>query len=185
VPDTGEQQFPAFRPLPQQSLAAHMTAKLLAQSHYKSVVLDEALSVKIFDRYLKTLDPERIVFFQADIDQWNEERTKLSYAILNDDLTIPFAIFNLYARRTAERYTDARTMVRKGFEFRTNESYQYRREKEPWPKSADEMRELWRKRVKNDWLRLKLGGKDDKSIVAILDKRYDNFLKRIGRIKSA
>ena len=47
------------------------------------------------------------------------------------------------------------------------------------------MRELWRKRVKNDWLRLKLAGKDDKSIVEILDKRYDNFLKRIGRVKSA
>ena len=46
------------------------------------------------------------------------------------------------------------------------------------------MRELWRKRVKNDWLRLKLAGKDDKSIVEILDKRYDNSLKRIGRIKS-
>ena len=45
------------------------------------------------------------------------------------------------------------------------------------------MRDLWRKRVKNDWLRLKLAGKDDKSIADILDKRYDNFLKRIGRIK--
>ena len=47
------------------------------------------------------------------------------------------------------------------------------------------MDDLWRKRVKNDWLRLKLAGKDDKSIVEILDERYDNFLKRIGRIKSA
>ena len=47
------------------------------------------------------------------------------------------------------------------------------------------MRDLWRKRVKNDWLRLKLAGKDDKSIVDILDKRYDRFLKRIGRVKSA
>ena len=36
------------------------------------------------------------------------------------------------------------------------------------------MRELWRKRVKNDWLRLKLAGKDDKSIVEMLDKRYLN-----------
>jgi carboxyl-terminal processing protease len=44
---------------------------------------------------------------------------------------------------------------------------------------------LWRKRVKSDWLRLKLAGKDDKSIVEVLDKRYDNYLKRMGRVKSA
>jgi carboxyl-terminal processing protease len=47
------------------------------------------------------------------------------------------------------------------------------------------MNELWRKRVKNDWLRLKLAGKDDKNIVDILDKRYDGFRKRLGQIKSA
>src|ERR1019366_10167060 len=44
---------------------------------------------------------------------------------------------------------------------------------------------VWHKRVKNHWLRLKLTWKDDRSIVEILDKRYDNFLKRIGRVKSA
>ena len=47
------------------------------------------------------------------------------------------------------------------------------------------MRELWRKRVKNDWLRLKLAGRDEKSIGDILDKRYDNFLKRVSQVKSA
>jgi carboxyl-terminal processing protease len=59
------------------------------------------------------------------------------------------------------------------------------REKEPWLKTEAEVRELWRKRVKNDWLRLKLAGKDDKSIVDILDKRYDNSQKRVTKVKSA
>ena len=46
------------------------------------------------------------------------------------------------------------------------------------------MRELWHKRVKNDWLRLKLAGKDDKSIVETLDNRYEHSLKRITKVKS-
>ena len=46
------------------------------------------------------------------------------------------------------------------------------------------MQDLWRKRVKNDWLRIKLAGKDDKSIAATLDKRYETTLKRIARLKS-
>ena len=46
------------------------------------------------------------------------------------------------------------------------------------------MRDLWRKRIKNDWLRLKLAGKDDKSIGDTLDKRYNNYLTRIAQLKS-
>jgi carboxyl-terminal processing protease len=46
------------------------------------------------------------------------------------------------------------------------------------------LNELWRKRVKNDWLRLKLAGKDDKSIVETLDKRYDISLSGMSKLKS-
>ena len=176
---------PELQPVPQEAQVAHLAAELLARYHYKAMPLDNALSEKVFDQYLKSLDSEKIFFVQADIDQLSGDRTKLGDAILKEDLSAPFAIFNLFERRAAERFAFARTLLKKGFDFQPNESYQYAREKEAWPKTESEMRELWRKRVKNDWLRLKLAGKDDKSIVEILDKRYDNFLKRIGRVKSA
>jgi carboxyl-terminal processing protease len=44
------------------------------------------------------------------------------------------------------------------------------------PRSDAEVKDLWRKRVKNDWLRLKLAGKDDKAIRETLDKRYESYL---------
>jgi carboxyl-terminal processing protease len=53
-------------------------------------------------------------------------------------------------------------MFKQGFDFEAQESYQYTRDNESWPKSEDEIRDLWRKRVKNDWLRLKLADKEDK-----------------------
>jgi hypothetical protein len=36
--------------------------------HYKPVPLDDAMSEKIFDRYFKSLDAEKLFFTQADID---------------------------------------------------------------------------------------------------------------------
>jgi len=176
---------PELKPVPQEAQAAFLAAEVLARYHYKGAPLNQALSEKIFDRYLKSLDSEKLFFVQADIDQLSAYRTKLGDAILRQDLGVPFAMFNLYEQRAAERFTYARTLLEKGFDFRQNESYQYAREKEAWPKTEAEMRELWRKRVKNDWLRLRLAGKDDKQIAAILDKRYDAFLKRIGQVKSA
>jgi len=176
---------PALKPVREEAQTAHLAAELLSRYHYKKVPLDTDLSAKIFDQYLKSLDSEKLFFVQADIDQFSSDRLKLGDAFLKEDLTVPFAMFNLYERRAAERFAYARALLKKEFDFRQNESYQYTREKEDWPKTEADMLELWRKRVKNDWLRLKLAGKEDKNIVAILDKRYENFLKRLGRIKSS
>ena len=171
-------------PLPQQPQAAMLTAELLSRFHYKSVPLDDALSGKIFDHYLKALDGEKYFFDQADIDRISSLRTRLDDAIQQQNLDPAFGIFNLYAQRVVERYSDARALLKTGFDFQQNESLQLSREKEAWPKSEAEVRELWRKRVKNDWLRLKLAGKDDKGIVETLDKRYEASIKRISRLKS-
>lgn len=175
---------PELKPEQQQAQAAFMAAKLLTRYHYKATPLDEAMSEKVFDHYLKSLDSERLFFVQTDIDQLMGLRTQLGDAILNGDLNAPFSIFNRYARRMTERFTYARRLLKEGFDFSKKEDYQYEREKAAWPKSEDEMNELWRKRVKNDWLRLRLAGKDDKSIAETLDKRYQQSLKRIGQVKS-
>ena len=178
------QAAPQLMPLQKQSQAAYLSAEVLGRYHYKHISLDDALSSKIFDNYLKALDREKVFFLQSDIDQFANARTSLDDAILKKDLKIPFAIFNAYQQRVIERFNYARSLLKNGFDFKIKESYQYERKNAPWAKSNDEMNDLWRKRVKNDWLRLKLAGNDDKSIVNILGKRYDNSVKSISRINS-
>jgi len=176
--------LPELKPAVQQAQAAHMSSQILSRFHYKAMPLDDALSEKIFDSYLKQLDSEKIFFVQSDIDQWESFRTRFDDAILTENLSVPFSIFNRYAQRVSDRFAYARRLLKDGFDFQQKESYQYSREKEAWPKSEAEVRELWRKRVKNDWLRLKLAGKDDKSIVETLDKRYEHSQKRVTQVKS-
>ena len=171
-------------PLEQQSQAALLSAKILSHHHYKHTKLDDSLSSQIFDNYLKMLDSEKVFFLQEDIEHFSDARTMLDDAILNEDLSIPFAIYNLYQQRMKERFSYARSLLANGFDFKKDESYQYTRKNAPWPKSEDELNDIWRKRVKNDWLRLKLAGKDNKSIVETLGKRYDNSLKSLSKIKS-
>lgn len=173
-----------LKPAQQEAQAARLAAEVLARYHYKATPLDQSLSTKIYDQYLKSLDAEKLFFVQADVDRLSAYRTRLGDAILAQDLSIPFEMFNLYEQRVLQRFAYARSLLPKGFDFQADESYQLSREKEPWPQSDADMRELWRKRVKNDWLRLRLAGKNDKEIVALLDRRYDNFQKRVARIKS-
>lgn len=175
---------PALAPLVQQAQAAKISAEILARNHYKKVPLDDALSQKIFDRYLKDLDGEKLFFIQADVDNFGVSRDKLDDAIYADDLKTPFAMFNHYQRRVVERYTYSGELLKKGFDFSDKETYQIDREKAAWPASLAELQDLWRKRVKGDWLRLKLAGSDDKSIRATLAKRYDKALTRASKVKS-
>jgi len=178
--------FPAqLEPQAQEARAAHLTAEVLSRFHYKAVPLDNALSSKMFDQYLKALDPEKLYFLQSDIDRLAVDRTLLDDAILTEDLRAPFEIFNLYERRVVERLAYARSLLPKGFDLERDESLMVDRKDQPWPASDADARELWRKRVKNDWLRLKLAGQDDRTIAKILDKRYDSTTRSVGRITSA
>lgn len=171
-------------PSMEQAQTAYLSAQLLGRYHYKAQPLDDAMSERIFDRYLKSLDPERLFFTQGDVDAFAEARTRLDDAIQRGNLAIPFAMFQRYEQRAVERLSAAREQLKQGFDFTQKESYPYAREKAPWPRDDAEARDLWRKRAKNDWLRLKLAGKDDKAIRETLEKRYDNYLARTQRNKS-
>ena len=175
---------PLLKPAPTDGEAAVWATRFLTKFHYKPMPLDDAMSAQIFKRYLDSLDSDRLFFTQADIDRFAEYKAKLDDAIYDQDLTAPFAIFNLYEQRVAERVTYARGLLPKGFDFATDESYQFDREKTPWAKSEAELDDLWRKRIKNDWLRLKLAGKADKDIRDTLDKRYANYIDRVRQLNS-
>ena len=173
-----------IKPLDSQAHAALWASRVLSRYHYKAVPLDDAMSQKIFDAYFKALDAEKLFFTQVDLDQYAGVRDRLDDAITGENLSAPFAIYNTYQQRFDQRINYARSLLKTKFDFSVDESYQVDREKAAWPKNEDEIKELWRKRVKNDWLRLKLAGKDDKSIRDTLDKRYDSYLSRSRKLNN-
>lgn len=163
--------------------AAQLTSEFLTRFHYKPVPLDDKLSAVVMDRFIDSLDPERLIFLQSDIDSFMTSSKKIDDAIQKQDLSIPFAIFNIYQERITDRITYARNLLKDNFDFTVEESYPLARDKGPWPKTSAERDDLWRKRVKNDWLRLKLAGKNDVDIRETLGKRYDNSLARVFKSK--
>ncbi len=183
---TGEPPVPAtytpVKPTAAQAEAAQLSARFLTRFHYDAQPLDDAMSSKIFKQYLKTLDPSRLFFTQADIDRLAPLRTRLDDAIWNRELSGPFKIFNLYAEHSIERYKYALGLLDKGFDFKTDETFRIDRKDAPWPANAAAMDALWQKRVKNAWLRLKLAGKSPDAIRKLLQKRYRGYIDRIKQL---
>lgn len=175
---------PELSPLREQAQAANLSAQFLARYSYRRVPLDDALSARIMDHFIKSLDPDRMVFLQADIDKFMANRAKIDDAIKQEDLQIPFSIFNIYEKRIVDRMNYARSLLKQNFDFTVKEDFALLRDKSPWLQSEAESDDLWRKRVKGDWLRLKLAGKTDSAIRDILDRRYQSSLERAYKYKS-
>ena len=171
-----------LKPTATEAQAAQLSARFLTRFHYAAQPLDDAMSARIYDAYLKLLDGEKVFFTQVDIAKFAPLKTQLDDAIWNRNLTAPFTIFNVYVQRAVERMTYARSLLQKGFDFSTNESYTFDRKDVAWPKDQAELDDLWRKRTMNDWLRLKLAGKPDADIRKTLDKRYASYIERVKQL---
>ncbi len=183
--DVEERFLQDLNPTAQETAAGHMAADIISRYHYRAVPPDQAFSEQVFDRYLKSLDLEKLFFLQADVDRFAGDRASIAQKLQQEDLSVPFAIYDLYARRAVERFQYARDLLKQDFDFEVDEELQLSRNLLPWSQNQEDLDEVWRKRVKSDWLSLKLAGKTRQDIATTLDKRYALAIKRLGQTQSA
>ncbi len=170
-------------PTEQENYVARRVADIIAHEHYRRAPLDDHLSSLILDRYLDAIDGARSYFYASDIADFEKYRYQLDDAIKTGDVEPAFVIFRRYQQRSRERMAYAIELLNKKPDFDIDESFNFDREKEPWPANAAEMNELWRKRVKNDALSLVTAGKQWPDVVDVLRKRYEHVAKRMDQSK--
>ncbi len=173
-----------LKPGLEQRLRSNLATKFLANWHYKDTSLDNELSAKIFDRYLDLLDPNFSFFLAKDIETFEPYRLKMDDALQHSDPTPAYDMFNVYVDRVRERVEFARAQLKEPMDFTIDESYFWDRSETKWAKNEAELNEFWRQRVKNDYLRLRLAGKEDEGIIETLDDRYENLDRRITELNS-
>jgi len=170
-------------PTEQENYVARRVADIVAREHYRRAPLDDHLSSLILDRYLDAIDGGRSYFFASDIAEFERYRYELDDAIKAGDVEPAFVIFRRYQQRSRERMAYAIELLNKKPDFDVDESFNFDREKEPWPANTAEMNELWRKRVKNDELSLVTAGKQWTEAADVLHKRYEHVAKRMDQSK--
>lgn len=180
-------ELPDLQPTKDQQAANIHIARQLLVSHYKKQSIDRDLSTQVFDAYLKSLDSQRAYFLQSDIDAFEVYRYRLDGALKTGQLDPAFKIYNTYQTRVAERLEYMLALLNKGIEkldFTKDESLIVDREELSWPANLQAQNDLWRKRLKNAVLSLKLNDKTDEDIQKTLTKRYTSQLSRIQQSRS-
>jgi len=168
-------------------IASLNVVELLKRHHYSKPPLDDARSAIIYDSYLKLLDPSRSYFLASDITEFDKWKFQFDDFLKSGDLNPGFIIYKRYLDRVKSRLDFALAELKKGvdsFDFNAKETLQIDRKDAPWLKTEAELDDLWRKRIKDEVLRLKIAGKEPAKIQELLTKRYKNQLSRLDQTRS-
>jgi len=176
-----------IRPMQYQVHTTKEVLKQLKHNHYRKQDINDDLSSEFLEAYISKIDPSRQFFLASDIREFDSYRNKMDDALCSGDLSPAFKIYNRYHLRAKERLSHVINLIELGLDtikFDVDETLLTEREDSPWPVSSTEMDELWRKRLKNEVLSLKLTDKSIEEITDTLGKRYRNQLHRLDQNKS-
>ena len=175
-----------LQPTREQVIASLNVVELLNRHHYNKPPLNDERSNKIYQGYLKMLDPSRSYFTAGDIAEFDQWRDQFDDLLKNGELQPGFLIYKRHLERLQGRLQFALNMLEQGvdkFDFSVDECLLLDRENAPWVADTAALDDLWRKRVKDEVLRLKIAGKEPKAIQELLIKRYKNQLSRLQQTR--
>ncbi|MFA8342749.1 MAG: carboxy terminal-processing peptidase [Rhodothermaceae bacterium] len=156
-----------------------LITKILDNHHFRENNINDSLSSVIFDNFIKALDNNKMYFLENDIAEFENFRFQLDNDLFKGNLEAPYEIFNIYKKRLTNRIEKIKDVLAHDFDFTKKEFFIPNRKEETWPKTMAELDEVWRKRLKNEALNLKLAKKETEKIKDILNKRYQSYHKII------
>ncbi|MCG6966688.1 MAG: carboxy terminal-processing peptidase [Chromatiaceae bacterium] len=166
----------------QQRQTALIITQVMEKFHYRKPHVDDRMSEAIFDRYLETLDPNRSFFSAKDVESFAGYRDELDDSLRTGRLDPAYTIFRRFRELVEQRVAYAQQLLSANqFDFEKDEQYQFDRAKADWLPDDAALDDLWRQRVKNDILALRLAGKPDAEITKTLSKRYEGIGRRVAQ----
>jgi carboxyl-terminal processing protease len=163
---------------------ATVVARIMTYRHFEQLPLDDRISQRLFEGWLDTLDPDRNLFRQADIDALPGGPTKLDEALTEGDLRFAITAHERVRERckVSLRYIDE--LIAQPIDFNAQEFYDTERSSLGYAQDDAEWRERWRRQFKHDCLNevAGWGGPPDARHVKFrVRDRYEREFRELGR----
>lgn len=158
-----------------------MVADMLPREHLSRHPLDAEISKRMLGLFLRSLDPMKLYFYQADVDGFRAHEDELVAKVKRGDISPAYSIYALFLQRLEERVQMADEILKTAPDFTLDEYMVTDSEEATYATSPEDAKEKWRKRIKFDLLVLKSDRKEKIEGQAACDKltrRYHSLLKR-------
>ncbi len=136
---------------------AKKVARMLQVGHVRQLNFDDSISQKAWTNLITLFDPDRSYFLQSDLKSFDDMQLKIDDAIKSGDVSFAYRVHTRFCQRLEDRYAFTTNLLAQNFSFTNTEMYVWKRKDAQWPASIEEQNDLWRKRIKNEYLAHILG----------------------------
>src|SRR5438132_11196293 len=164
----------------QDRLVVQMVCSLLQQGHLSRPDIGDELSRRLFKRFFKEMDPAKLYFVKADFEELKKFETQLDDMLLEGDLSFAYKVYERFLTRLGQRLKLVEEFVNAPHDFSVKEAMDTDFDAIDFPRTDNEVRERWRKRIKFDLLLQRLAQKplpEAEAKKKVL-QRYQDLLKR-------
>jgi carboxyl-terminal processing protease len=163
-----------------------LIGRMLEEGHFSPQPINDVFSQKIFKRYFEELDPEKNILLSADIDNLRVYENTIDEELKGASVVFFKKAAAIFDVRMEEAAAISKDFLAKPFDFSINEQAELDAEKLPFPSTAAERKERWRRKLKfmtleryADALELRTNNKSKEGFVF----KADSTLERESREK--
>ncbi len=112
--------------------------------------INDAFSEKVFDTYLKSLDYYKLFLTQKGVALLEKHKTKMDDYFLNNEYPVFERSYILISEGIEEAENNYKELLAEPFDLTVDETYELDAEKVDYAKSSKELKDYWRKHLKED-----------------------------------
>ena len=129
-----------------------MLSRDLPEMHLSRAPCDDRIATSAVDILLNALDYDHTYFLASDVANFKQAATNLDNQLSSGDVSFAFNVYDIFKQRVASRVDYVQELLKKGFDVNEKESYIWKRKDALWAADEAEWNELWRKKIKNEYM---------------------------------
>ena len=129
-------------------LLIDLVSYVLDKLHYNPKIINDDFSLKVFDDFIDAVDSQKRFFLESDIQILSEYKLLIDDQINSSDITFFNVTFDILKKRISEVEGFYEAILNEPFDFNVDEEINLDYESLSYASNIDELRNLWRKRLK-------------------------------------
>ncbi|MFA7256363.1 MAG: carboxy terminal-processing peptidase [Kiritimatiellales bacterium] len=131
---------------------AERVADRLPHIHLNRDDFNDSIATNALMLFIDSLDYDHSFFLASDITEFQLQGTNLDDMVKAGRVDFAQTVFERFKERVTNRVAYVNQLLDKGFDLDATETYHWKRDTAPWPTDEAAWDELWRKKVKNDYV---------------------------------
>lgn len=158
---------------------ALMVSGIMEQAHLNRRPIDDTISERLHDQYLKVFDPMKLYFLESDAKEFATRKNLHADKRTAYDLDFAFQVYNRFLKRLDERSEwVAKEFADKAYDFNEESEIMVDPKRSTYAKDENESKQRWDDRIKYELLSLMVNGEKEPEARDRIKRRYRNLSRR-------